>query len=36
VTVEHSPAALATAREGLLVRMRFYLDPDEARADARR
>jgi ketosteroid isomerase-like protein len=36
VTVEHSPAALATVREGLLVRMRFYLDPDEARADARR
>jgi hypothetical protein len=34
VLVEHAPAALATVRDGLLVRMRFYLDPDAARADA--
>jgi hypothetical protein len=35
VTVEHNPAALATIRDGLLVRLRFYLDPAAARADAR-
>jgi ketosteroid isomerase-like protein len=32
VEVEHSPAAVATVRDGLLQRMRFYLDRDEARA----
>jgi hypothetical protein len=32
VEVEHSPAAVATVRDGLLNRMRFYLDRDEARA----
>jgi len=32
VVVEHSPAAVATVHDGLLVRMRFYLDRDEARA----
>ena len=31
VEVEHSPAAVATVRDGVLVRMRFYLDRDEAR-----
>jgi ketosteroid isomerase-like protein len=34
VLVEHAPAALATIRDGVLVRMRFYLDRDAARADA--
>jgi hypothetical protein len=35
VTVEHTPAAIATIRDGILVRMRFYLQRDLARADAR-
>jgi hypothetical protein len=35
VTVEHTPAAIATIRDGFLVRMRFYLERELARADAR-
>lgn len=35
VTVEHTPAAIATIRDGILVRMRFYLERDLASADAR-
>ena len=31
VLVEHNPAAVATIRDGVLVRMCFYLDRDEAR-----
>jgi ketosteroid isomerase-like protein len=31
----HAPAAVATVRDGMLVRIRFYLDRDAARADAR-
>jgi hypothetical protein len=34
VSVEHTPASVATIRDGTLVRIRFYLDRDEARADA--
>jgi ketosteroid isomerase-like protein len=34
VVVEHAPAALATIRDGVLVRMRFYLDRDLARGEA--
>jgi ketosteroid isomerase-like protein len=34
VLVEHTPASVATIRDGTLVRIRFYLDRDEARADA--
>ena len=34
VVVEHAPAALATMRDGMLVRMRFYLDRDLARDEA--
>jgi hypothetical protein len=34
VLVEHAPAALATVSGGMLVSLRFYLDPDAARADA--
>jgi len=34
VVVEHAPAALATIRDGMLVRMRFYLDRDLARDEA--
>ncbi len=33
VVVEHAPAAVATVRDGMLVRMRFYLDRDLARED---
>jgi hypothetical protein len=31
VTVEHAPAAILTVREGVLVRIRFHLDREEAR-----
>jgi hypothetical protein len=34
VVVMHAPAALATIRDGMLVRMRFYLDRDLARDEA--
>ena len=34
VAVEHTPAALATIRDGILVRLRFYLERELARADA--
>jgi ketosteroid isomerase-like protein len=34
VVIEHAPAAVATIRDGLVVRMRFYLERDAARADA--
>jgi hypothetical protein len=34
VVVEHAPAALATIHDGMLVRMRFYLDRDLARNEA--
>lgn len=33
VVVEHAPAAAVTIRDGVLVRIRFYLDRDEARKD---
>ena len=34
VLVEHSPAAICTAREGKIVKIRFYLDRDHAREAA--
>jgi ketosteroid isomerase-like protein len=33
VLIEHTPASVATIRDGILVRIRFYLDRELARAE---